>query len=386
MIISTLPPGASITTVTSGSATDSFYVFTTTSASASDGVSTPTGSCTQEICFTCGLLPVVTTTCGDPTGLTPTTNVGPTSAASTMLITSDGVTYTSVGYMAPTSSPSVTAVAACPTETASLCASANKEETCGSARGFIYELACGVIVLGTEILDSLVNLLDKRVVVADFGSCLAACDNTASCVAVNYVDTNCTLFSSVSGTSLQAGAVSATQVGVGGGGGSTTMTITSYNGFCPSLTASGTGTTTVYNTFTVTSCAAQPICPNPGYAIVGGSATVPGGVVVTTTNNQGNPITYTQIQTSDIPITTTNSNGVTVVYTQTAAPVYGGGGAGTGPGTGFNTITETTTNSNGMTEYITITPVGAGTGAGKQLSSVKASSEHSKLCLILEIP
>jgi hypothetical protein len=341
VVISTLPPGASITTVSSGSSTGSFYVFTTTSASAtSDDVTIPTG-CIEEICFNCGLIPIVTTNCGaTSTAFDPPTDVpSSTVAASTMLITSNGVTYTTVSYDAPTSSASVTAVAACPTQTASLCASTSKEISCASLGGYIYELACGAIVLGIEILDSLVDILDKRVVVADFGSCLSACDNTASCVAVNYVDTQCTLFSTVSGTSLLPGAVSAVQIGANGGGsgGSTTITITSYNGFCPSLTASGTGTTTVYNTFTTTSCAAQPICPNPGFVIIGGSTTIPGGVVVTTTNGNGVPITYTQIQTSDIPVTTTDSNGATVVYTQTAAPIYtGGGGGGTGPGKQIN--------------------------------------------------
>lgn len=351
--MSTLPPGASITTVRNGTSTGSFYVYTTTSAPISSGeVTTPTGICTEDICFNCGLIPIVTTNCGGPTTPIepPIDTATPTNAASTVLITSRGTTYTS---MVPTSRPSVSPVATCPTQASTLCASDNKELSCTSLGGFIYELTCGIINLGIEILDELVNLLDKRFVAADLGSCVSACDRTSACVAFNYVDDECTLFSSVSSTAILAGAVSGVQVGENGGGeGPITMTITSYPDYCPSLTASGTGTRTVYNTFTITSCAAQPICPNPGYGIIGGSTTVPGGVVVTTTNGNGVPITYTQIQTSDIPITTTNSNGVTVVYTQTAAPIYSGrpgSGPGTGAGTGVGTGPGT----------------GAGTGPGK---------------------
>lgn len=323
MVISTLPPGASITTVSSGSSTNSFYVFTTTFTSATGGATIPTGSCTEDICFDCGLIPVVTTRCGETTThLDPPTDApAPTTIRST------------------TARPSATAFAACPTQTASLCASSSRNLSCGSLGGKIYELSCGVIVLGIEILDEIVDLLDKRVVVPDFGSCLSACDNTDGCAAFNYIDAQCTLYSSINGTSIFPGAVSGVLVGTNGGGeGPTTSTITSYNnGVCPTLRAGGTGTRTVYNTFTITSCAAQPICPNPGYAIIGGSSTVPGGVVVTTTNGNGVPITYTQIQTSDIPITTTDSNGATMVVTQTAMPVYSSGagsGPGVGPGTG----------------------------------------------------
>lgn len=290
-----------------------------------DGGSIPTGSCTEDICFDCGLIPVVTTRCGDTnTRPNPPTDVpAPTTAV-------------------PSAGPSASAIAACPAETDSLCLSSSRKLSCNSFGGLAYDLTCGIIVLGIQILEEVVNQFDKRVVATDLNSCLLACDVTAGCIAVNYVDTQCTLFSSVSGTTILPRAISAILVGANGGGaGSTTSTITSYNGECPPLTAGETGTRTVYNTFTVTSCAAQPICPNPGYVIIGGSATVPGGVVVTTTNGNGVPITYTQIQTSNIPITTTNSNGATIVVTQTAPPFYTNGpgngpgmGPGVGPGTG----------------------------------------------------
>jgi hypothetical protein len=77
---------------------------------------------------------------------------------------------------------------------------------------------CGIVYTGTEIPDDQIVRLKnatriaKRFSSPDFGGCQSACNNTDGCIALNYDDTECTLFSAVDGTSLQPGAVSAAQV------------------------------------------------------------------------------------------------------------------------------------------------------------------------------
>ena len=87
----------------------------------------------------------------------------------------------------------------------------------------------------------------------------------------------------------------------------------------------GTGTTTLFTTHTITSCGMAGVCPADGY-IIGGNATQSGATVVTTTDNKGHSVTYTQIPTGG-----------------------GGGGGNGGPGSGGTgtggTPTATTTNT-----------------------------------------
>lgn len=61
----------------------------------------------------------------------------------------------------------------------------------------------------------------------------------------------------------------------------------------------GTGTTTFFTTHTVTGCPAISVCPASGYLF--GGVTGAGATVVTTTDKNHNPITYTQIPTKTSP-------------------------------------------------------------------------------------
>jgi hypothetical protein len=57
------------------------------------------------------------------------------------------------------------------------------------------------------------SMLVKRAVVPDVQSCRALCDRTSGCKAFNFVGTDCTLFSSVTGFSYAPGAVAGTVYG-----------------------------------------------------------------------------------------------------------------------------------------------------------------------------
>jgi hypothetical protein len=59
------------------------------------------------------------------------------------------------------------------------------------------------------------SMLAKRAIVHDIQSCRNLCDRTRGCKAFNFVDTNCTLFSSVTGYSYAPGAVAGTVYGQG---------------------------------------------------------------------------------------------------------------------------------------------------------------------------
>jgi len=59
------------------------------------------------------------------------------------------------------------------------------------------------------------SMLAQRAIVPDVESCRNLCDRTRGCQAFNFVDNNCTLFSSVSGYSYAPGAVAGTIYGQG---------------------------------------------------------------------------------------------------------------------------------------------------------------------------
>lgn len=87
----------------------------------------------------------------------------------------------------------------------------------------------------------------------------------------------------------------------------------------------GTGTTTMFATTTITSCGVGSICPAPGYVIGGGNTTRSGDVILSTTDKNGNSVTYTQIPNTSPASTTRTSGG-------------GGGPPATTPGTGENPL------------------------------------------------
>lgn len=127
----------------------------------------------------------------------------------------------------------------------------------------------------------------------------------------------------------------------GAGGGATIsppysslLDLTSTRGMC--TPRPGTGTTTLFATTTITSCGIGGICPAPGYVIGGGNTTRSGDIVVTTTDKNGNGVTYTQIPDRPSLTSATGGGG--------SGPGTGtGGGGGGGPpattsGTGYNPL------------------------------------------------
>lgn len=112
----------------------------------------------------------------------------------------------------------------CPTSASYFCMENVQQTTC-SASGTNYAVQCGIFYQGTEIDTSDINLMPgqggdseedgmsklvKRATVPDFATCQSLCGRTSGCKAFNFVGTNCTLLSSVSGYSYSPGALGGT--------------------------------------------------------------------------------------------------------------------------------------------------------------------------------
>jgi hypothetical protein len=133
---------------------------------------------------------------------------------------------------------------ACPTSSSYYCMEADQQTTCSSGN-INYAIQCGILYEGVEIDTSNINevppasdtsnaddqsgtsamsgsedtsndnmamitKISKRATLPDVASCRALCDRTAGCKAFNFVGTNCTLFSSVTGYSYAPGALGGT--------------------------------------------------------------------------------------------------------------------------------------------------------------------------------
>ena len=73
-------------------------------------------------------------------------------------------------------------------------------------------MSCGIEYEGTVIDTSNINGMRKRATEPTLQACQNLCDSIPACVALNYEGTNCTLLSSVTGTSYVPGAVAGSQV------------------------------------------------------------------------------------------------------------------------------------------------------------------------------
>lgn len=117
--------------------------------------------------------------------------------------------YTMSGAGTPVITSASTAPApACPTSTAELCGSnSDTATTCSSSGGYTYDTTCGVEYEGTVINTDIVSKMMKRATEPTLQDCQNLCDDYINCVAFNYIGTNCTLLSSVTGDSYTPGAV-----------------------------------------------------------------------------------------------------------------------------------------------------------------------------------
>ncbi|KAK4629288.1 putative endo-1,3(4)-beta-glucanase [Fulvia fulva] len=155
--------------------------------------------------------------------------VEPPPAVSTTLVISDGVTSTAVLPLSSSLTPvasTLTCVPSgiftqipqppaepCATDSAVICggAGADKATVCAS-NGNTYSVNCNQAFIGKEIDDSMIGDLLKRIPADNFASCQRFCDTTSICVAVNYIATECTLFSEITGITNSVGAVNAAKV------------------------------------------------------------------------------------------------------------------------------------------------------------------------------
>jgi hypothetical protein len=169
-------------------------------------------------------------------------------ATTSSTVSSNGVS--SSGSSSRSTSVSYAPPPACPTSSSYYCMEADQQTTCSSGN-INYAIQCGILYQGVEIDTSNINevpptseasnaddqsgtsamsgsedtsddsmamitKISKRATLPDVASCRALCDRTAGCKAFNFVGTNCTLFSSVTGYSYAPGALGGTVYAQGG--------------------------------------------------------------------------------------------------------------------------------------------------------------------------
>ncbi|KAI6826505.1 glycoside hydrolase family 16 protein [Hortaea werneckii] len=99
----------------------------------------------------------------------------------------------------------------CPADPAESCEDAGDQSVCSSDNGAAYGLTCNVAYTGT-VLSPPSYRIRRQSEEPSFQACANLCDTTTGCVAFNYIGTQCTMFSEVTGTYYAPGAVGASQV------------------------------------------------------------------------------------------------------------------------------------------------------------------------------
>ncbi|PPJ61018.1 hypothetical protein CBER1_02002 [Cercospora berteroae] len=129
----------------------------------------------------------------------------------------------------PATMPTTSARPACPGTYEEACStsSSSNDPYCSNSQGITYAIKCGRGFIGTIIPQDQIVItiipdsykrdilpdVPKRVVVPNYASCSATCDNTAGCVAFQFEPpNNCTVFSEVAGAYDLPGGVGATAV------------------------------------------------------------------------------------------------------------------------------------------------------------------------------
>lgn len=139
-------------------------------------------------------------------------------ASTTMPTSSSFAGYTTIIYTtssgilsAPSQTTGLGSSASCPTDSASFCATSDQQTLCSDDNGATYNVTCGAEFEGSATGDPTTKKV-KRTTEPTFQACQNLCDATADCVAFNYMGTNCTMLSSVTGSISVPGAVAATQL------------------------------------------------------------------------------------------------------------------------------------------------------------------------------
>lgn len=145
------------------------------------------------------------------------TTASPTQSSAGASSISAGTTSSSLFTPGPSQTPTFTAPPAdqpaptCADDPADSCEHTGDQSVCSSEDGTTYGLVCGVAYEGA-VLNPPTTRRRRQTSEPSFQDCTALCDTTAGCVALNYVNTDCTLFSFVTGTYALPGAVGASQV------------------------------------------------------------------------------------------------------------------------------------------------------------------------------
>ncbi|KAI6792338.1 glycoside hydrolase family 16 protein [Hortaea werneckii] len=121
--------------------------------------------------------------------------------------------FTPGPYATPTFSepPPDEPAPSCPADPAESCGNTGDQSVCSSDNGAAYGLTCNVAYTGTVLSPSSYKIR-RQSEEPSFQDCANLCDTTAGCVAFNYIDTQCTMFSEVTGTYYAPSAVGATQI------------------------------------------------------------------------------------------------------------------------------------------------------------------------------
>ncbi|KAI7199745.1 glycoside hydrolase family 16 protein [Hortaea werneckii] len=99
----------------------------------------------------------------------------------------------------------------CPADPAESCENTGDQSVCSSDNGAAYGLTCNVAFTGTVLSPSSYKIR-RQSEEPSFQDCANVCDATTGCVALNYIGTQCTMFSEVTGTYYAPGAIGASQV------------------------------------------------------------------------------------------------------------------------------------------------------------------------------
>ena len=220
----------------SGNVSPSSYVAPTSSRTSVSGVSTSSGvtASIQPSSYairssSSTSIPSVATEAASSATTSSSTPpvVSPASASSSSILSSSSIAssqpntvstttstqFTPGPYATPTFTepPPNEPAPSCPADPAESCENTGDQSVCSSDNGAAYKLTCNVAYTGT-VLSPPSYKMRRQSEEPSFQACADLCDTTTGCVAFNYIDTQCTMFSEVTGTYFAPGAVGATQI------------------------------------------------------------------------------------------------------------------------------------------------------------------------------
>ncbi|RMY56429.1 hypothetical protein D0865_03662 [Hortaea werneckii] len=129
------------------------------------------------------------------------------------VLTTTSSQFTPGPYATPTFTepPQDEPAPSCSADPAESCEDNGDQSVCSSDNGAAYGLTCNVAYTGT-VLNPPSYKIRRQSEEPSFQDCANLCDTTTGCVAFNYIGTQCTMFSEVTGTYYAPGAVGASQV------------------------------------------------------------------------------------------------------------------------------------------------------------------------------